>query len=926
LGSYEDLRKAVAELDVVKELESIIHRCLAENPLDRPKDCREVNALIKIYWARRSAKIMDRSQIYLKVAQKVVEVLGAKEVSQAQEHIIEDLSDAPVIVSTENTKNDEPHFVLHGEAWAYRIAFTHGSEETPFFQIIAAFKPYQNQVQRAREDGFALEGVDFKFGMPADRAQTSRFLEGLLYQISEHEAAIRSNIKLIEKRRLLGQWRAQIDARSQVEKVRESPVSFRSVQRDGRRATFKVIGSTTNIEVGQVRQILSASGSAMRVRGIVEAVDDEDVLLYLDDEAGGIPQSGKLVVDTLASRIKIQREKAAVDILDHAQAKAARPDLSDLLFAPDECKRPIPLEISDWFRGNLDESKKEAVRAALGCKDFFLVQGPPGTGKTTFIAEVVAQQLKLNPASRVLITSQTNIALDNALDQIERSLGGESARQIIRLADPKFGKVAPEAERFRVEGQLKKWREEVESRSNFFLEAWIEGRGVSRALILESRFLSEIGRLISTQCRLEDELSALNVSMSSNPESALNTVSNEEFEERIRDLEDQLRLVHESATLVSRSQPGLTNKHRDAIDRKDFQNLIGLADGMLGNDAIANELRSLVQLQTDWLMRLNRSEGFVNALVQDAAVIGATCVGLAAVRELSEQVFDLCIVDECSKATATETIIPLTRSKRWILVGDERQLPPMVEDALRNAELVNMFGIDRSELEATVFSRLSNGLPPENRRMLREQHRMVGEIGDLISECFYESQLVSLTENLAQMVPHVLPKPVTWHDTSKLSGREERKSPDSESSFVNNVEARHAASIVRKLAEFFREASIRPRVLVIAPYLAQVRELRRQVEGLGAIDSIHVEVATVDSVQGREADFVVFSVTRSNAEGNVGFLKLDARANVALSRARNGLIIIGDMSFCLATETPFKEVAYYVKKHQDSCSIVEVIR
>ncbi len=103
-----------------------------------------------------------------------------------------------------------------------------------------------------------------------------------------------------------------------------------------------------------------------------------------------------------------------------------------------------------------------------------------------------------------------------------------------------------------------------------------------------------------------------------------------------------------------------------------------------------------------------------------------------------------------------------------------------------------------------------------------------------------------------------------------------------------------------------------------------MRELRRQVDQLGELQSVSVEVATVDSVQGREADYVIFSVTRSNPQGQPGFLRLDARANVALSRAKKGLAIVGDMAFCRITETPFREVALYVSGHSDSCARVEV--
>jgi superfamily I DNA and/or RNA helicase len=88
--------------------------------------------------------------------------------------------------------------------------------------------------------------------------------------------------------------------------------------------------------------------------------------------------------------------------------------------------------------------------------------------------------------------------------------------------------------------------------------------------------------------------------------------------------------------------------------------------------------------------------------------------------------------------------------------------------------------------------------------------------------------------------------------------------------------------------------------------------------------NLAVEVNSVDAAQGREADVVVFSVTRSNPLGRFGFLNQEARANVALSRGRLGLAIIGDSVFCSLKEGPLLKVLYHIKSHPQSCSLVEL--
>jgi superfamily I DNA and/or RNA helicase len=701
-------------------------------------------------------------------------------------------------------------------------------------------------------------------------------------------------------------------------------VKFSGVTRDGRRAIFRVKSDLSKIEVGQTRLVRSENGFRGSARGEVETISDNEITLYLEDENWNIPNEGVLVVDTRASKSKIIREKMAVDVLDHAPATAARPKLKDLLFNPETCVQPSRVEIKEWTRADLDGSKREAVQAALGCPDIFLVQGPPGTGKTTFIAELVSQQLRINPDSSILISSQTNIALDNALNQIDRNQEDGKKLRIVRLADPKFGKVSPEAERFRVEGQLRNWRDEAERKSRAFLEAWVEGRGVSLGLVIESRFLREVAGLLESLVRLERELSENESSLIGSEQTTKGGVTAEELEERSFDIQSQIEEMESSLKRLNKIQSGLFRKHQSEIDARNFDRLVELSDSILGDSEAARELRDLVQLQADWLQRLSRGDGFIKALAKDSAVIGATCVGLAALKELAEHEFDLCIIDECSKATATETLVPMTRSLKWVLVGDERQLPAMIEDDLRNQELVTEYNLDLIELETTLFSRLAQGLPDANKRMLREQHRMVKPIGDLISDCFYDGELISVGATSSSSIPGVFPKEVTWHDTSGIEKRREIPSPSLTSSFVNICEARHVANLVQMLENHFENSSTKPTVLVTAPYSAQVRELRRQVDKLGVLERMAVEVATVDSVQGREADFVIFSITRSNSEGQAGFLRLDARANVALSRARYGLAIVGDMSFCRSTNTPFREVANYIRSNTSTYARLEI--
>lgn len=926
LANFEDIRHAKDELDVPSDLAAIILSCLSDDPKDRPADCRVVNAELQHYWRKRKVRTTERVNVFVGVSRSAANWLGTEDLDVAARMVAEDLGDGAVIIATASRQGQDSHYLVLGDTNVYRVARDNSRNPLPRLSVIDAKTPSGFEADRIRDQGLAVDFANFRPGVPADRVAASDGLDRLLEEADRHEVEVVASRRENEAHRLLDQWRMQIDARNKIEADKENPIDYVAVERQERRAIFTVRGSSDNIDVGEVRRANSTTSTKSFVRGEVEEVAGNRVTLYLEEGVEGIPASGKLVVDTQPSRSKIRREEHALDVVARSPGTAARSDLPELIFNPGSASLPSPASVDEWVSERLDESKKAAVSAALGAQDLFVVQGPPGTGKTTFIAELVAQELRRNDRAKILVTSQTNVALDTALDRIDQAHSSGSRPGIIRLADPKFAKVGPEAERFLVEGQLAAWRERTVVKSKEFLDAWVENLGLSVETVRESLFLHELAGFLSGLASAEADLLRLEGYYDGSIDSAEDEMSGDELDETLQATYDLISEMEERLLRFQRTNPRLSKKYQNSIDSRDAKSVRTQADALLGGSTAATELRSLVELQADWLLRLGKGTGFVAALAQDSSVIGATCIGLAAVQELSESQFDLCVIDECSKATATETLVPMIRAKRWVLVGDEKQLPAMVEDALKERNILEEFALDQVELETTLFSRLAQGLPNQCSAMLNEQHRMVRPIGELISSCFYGGELLSVGADSVPPVPGVLPKPVTWHDTSRMDGRFENKPGENQFSYANQTEARVAVDLLRRLASHCSDPADSKSVLVIAPYSAQVQEIRRRVRQVGALEGLRVEVATVDAVQGREADFVIFSITRSNPRGEAGFLRLDARANVALSRARSGLVILGDMGFCRVADSPFRDVAHFVSSHPDSCARVGVDR
>ena len=263
-------------------------------------------------------------------------------------------------------------------------------------------------------------------------------------------------------------------------------------------------------------------------------------------------------------------------------------------------------------------------------------------------------------------------------------------------------------------------------------------------------------------------------------------------------------------------------------------------------------------------------------ILDRAQVLCCTCIGVGH-QLLDGRKFTRVLLDEATQATEPASLVPLVRGARQIvLVGDHRQLPPTVIS--RRAE--------NGGLRRSLFERLvAMGIEP---MLLDTQYRMHPAISDFPNRTFYEGRLVDGITAADRPNPAGL----LWNDWEvpmaflPVNG-DELLSPDGASK-ENPAEAGWVAKILENLLQAgdLEETNIG----IITPYAGQVRAIRDALPERN--DS--VEVHTVDGYQGREKDVIIFSCVRSNSDGIVGFLSDARRLNVALTRAKRGLIVIGD--------------------------------
>ena len=273
-------------------------------------------------------------------------------------------------------------------------------------------------------------------------------------------------------------------------------------------------------------------------------------------------------------------------------------------------------------------------------------------------------------------------------------------------------------------------------------------------------------------------------------------------------------------------------------------------------------------------------------------------------------------------------LIPIVQSERAILVGDERQLPPMVEDMIGDASNLSP---EEHSLDTSLFQTLVEQAEESGwdfLSTLSTQNRMHPAIGNLISSVFYDGRLENGDRTRSrQFFFDWMPAPVTWLSTSMTPNKAESRVGES---FANSAEADVILELLKKTEEKSRERRRRPSVAVISGYSAQVELLttRIDVEDQDRWRNIQIEMATVDSFQGRECDVVIYSTVRSNGEHRIGFLRDRRRINVALSRARDLLVIVGD-SYMMESATiggelnPFASVLNHIRSHPQECRIIQ---
>lgn len=278
----------------------------------------------------------------------------------------------------------------------------------------------------------------------------------------------------------------------------------------------------------------------------------------------------------------------------------------------------------------------------------------------------------------------------------------------------------------------------------------------------------------------------------------------------------------------------------------------------------------------------------IDDLVSKAQVITATLIGANhyTIRQLQ---FDTVVIDEAGQALEPACWVPILKARKVILAGDHCQLPPTI----KSAEAAKK-GLSITLLEKCV------ALYPEAVVLLDEQYRMHNNIMGFSSTIFYHNKLKAHV-SVAQRLLFEGDMPVTFIDTAGCGFEEQQAG----TSVANPDEAALLLKHLTRLVISLDQPKSFPSIAIISPYKEQIRTLNEQLANAPELQTYvnHISVNTIDSFQGQERDVVYISLVRSNTEAEIGFLSDIRRMNVAMTRARKKLVVIGDSA--TLTRLPF---------------------
>ena len=549
---------------------------------------------------------------------------------------------------------------------------------------------------------------------------------------------------------------------------------------------------------------------------------------------------------------------------------------------------------------SLNSQQREAFQKLISSGPLSALQGPPGTGKTEFIAAFVHYLFEKENIKNVLLVSQSHAAVDTAAERIRKhSTRLGTPLEIVRFSNNE-NKVLDSLRDVFSDSLITEKVELFKAGYKHRIES------ISHALGLQKEYVSSIIQAELKTFKLIDNYINEKKHINVNKDKEFNDKEKSVLNKNIKELESHIRLsLKNDYEITNYVDIDLSSSKKAVIEHLNHVYSISSDE--------AKKAIALAKLSSDMIQKLeaDRTE-YEEFFTRSRQLVFGTCVGIGGYHlNISKTHYDWVIIDEAARSTASELAIAMQSGKRILLVGDHKQLPPLYKDHDKSKlamELgVTTKDIDFNKIYQSDFSRLFES--PYGKQIgvtLTTQYRMAPEIGDLVSDVFYDGKLKNGNRqipNIYQTAPIAFNSAVTWVDTSTLGSRSYHQQQSRGTSLFNNSEANIIVDLLKQASEdngFLASLSSivkkdEPALGVICMYAEQKRIIQQKFREHIWTDEFKslVKIDTVDSYQGKENRVIILSVTRCDESISAGFLSMPNRINVALSRAMDRLIIVG---------------------------------
>ncbi|KAI3817063.1 hypothetical protein L1987_10850 [Smallanthus sonchifolius] len=596
----------------------------------------------------------------------------------------------------------------------------------------------------------------------------------------------------------------------------------------------------------------------------------------------------------------------------------------------------------------LNESQAGAIKAAICktecCHCSFVQQiwGPPGTGKTTTVSVLLFILLQMN--HRTLTCAPTNVAIvqvaSHVLNLVKESFNTTTASgdffycigDVLLFGNKQRLKVGKEIEEIYLENRVKRLTECLGP-----LTGWKHCM-TSMVDLLES-CVSQYHVFVENELFKEEQLASENQN-----ETKATKLEVKSFIEFVRDRFNSCVLPLRRCILTF-----LTHVPKGFMKEHNFQRMVSLLDDLrffesllFEENLVSEELEQLftskplqndldkfgdmssiifvrakslsvlktlrISLEALGLPSVLKRFAIKDFCFQNASLIFCTTSTSYKLHRVEMKPLEVLVIDEAAQLKEAESIIPFQLSgiKHAILIGDECQLPAMVSSSV----------CDESGFGRSLFGRLSS--LEHSKHLLNVQYRMHPSISLFPNYKFYQNQILD-AENVTckSYEKKYLSGPMfgPYSFINVVGGKEEKD--EDERSLRNMVEVALVIKIVQNLYKAWQASRKKLTIGVVSPYAAQVVSIQEKLANkYEKLDGFSVKVKSIDGFQGGEEDIIILSTVRSNSNGTIGFLSSPQRTNVALTRARHCLWILGNERTLTNREHVWKELVCDARNRQ----------